>query len=409
MLFDGPTGMRHRPARPTFALLPSRFCCSLFCCGALLLSGAQAAFAQAPESPQAGPLQAARAALTAGRAQDAVKLADDVLGKEPGSRAATGVKVEALIALNDLPLALRAYDMYMKAAGRADLPMLDKLARAELWQTARADRASLRADALETLAAHGDTEARQALQKSTAAPEGDAVGSEALARLGDAAALQAVLKRSQEAQGSRRAEALRTLSTIPSAAASPAVATFLRDSLKQPDPFIQGAGADAAAALGLKALAPDLQQALKASDPRGSGTITLALARLGDTTMRTRTHEMLSSPAVSLRLRAAAVLRDLGDQSSWVDAVRSALTDDDKVNVINAAELLLPVDRTAAMAVLTPATVDPNPAVRTEVARVMSADPKRDRTYLRAFLNDSAPRVRLLAATGIVSSPAPAR
>ncbi len=81
---------------------------------------------------------------------------------------------------------------------------------------------------------------------------------------------------------------------------------------------------------------------------------------------------------------------------------------DNKLDRLLAAEQLLGVDRTEALKALTLGSVDPNPVIRQEVARALAADPKGDRPYLRAFLSDQAPGVRLVAARALALTAAPA-
>ena len=70
-----------------------------------------------------------------------------------------------------------------------------------------------------------------------------------------------------------------------------------------------------------------------------------------------------------------------------------------------AAALLYSADRAAATKVLQAGTMDPNPAVRTLVAELLSREPGLPEAELRRLLRDGIPRVRLLAASGILARP----
>ena len=65
------------------------------------------------------------------------------------------------------------------------------------------------------------------------------------------------------------------------------------------------------------------------------------------------------------------------------------------------------VDRPAAVKVLQTGTQDPNTAVRTLVADVVTKDPGTPIAELRRLLRDGVPRVRLSAAAAILRRPAP--
>ena len=69
--------------------------------------------------------------------------------------------------------------------------------------------------------------------------------------------------------------------------------------------------------------------------------------------------------------------------------------------------MLLATDRVAALKVLTPATTDPNFAIRAEVARILTADPAVEIRELRRLLRDGAPHVRLAAARALLTKAAP--
>jgi len=281
--------------------------------------------------------------------------------------------------------------------------VLAPIARAQLKALTQATLISVKVDALEALAAHGDTEAKTTLQ-TMMKDEGLArPAAEALARLGDKAAAQRVVTLVSQAQGSQRADAIRTLATIKDAPAE----ALVREALKANDPAMQAAGADVAAARGLKTLLPELRQTATTGIAQGQYRAVLALVALGDSTGRERVAEALASDIPDSRLSAAAALRKSGDKS-WVDRVTPLLANPDGLNRFFAAEMLLSENRAAAMRVLHPATADPNPVIRGEAARILAEAASTDISQLRPFLGDPAPRARLWAAKGVLAKmPAP--
>jgi HEAT repeat protein len=357
-----------------------------------------------PQAQQDALVARARDALKAGRAANAIELSDNVLSGAPDNLAAIGVKIDALIALGDLRSALRAYDGFVSMSGRDSAAVLAPIARAQLKALTQATLLPVKIDALESLASHGDAEAKTTLQtmmkeEGTARP-----AAEALARLGDKAAAQRVVQLVSQAQGGQRADAVRALATIKDAPAEAVV----REALKANDPALQAAGADVAAARGMKALVPDLRQTAATGIAQGQYRAAIALVALGDSTGKERVAEALASDIPDSRLSAAEALRKSGDKS-WVARVTPLLTNPDGLNRFFAAEMLLTEDRAAAMRVLHPATADPNPVIRTEAARILAEASSTDISQLRPFLSDPAPRPRLWAAKGVLARvPAPA-
>jgi HEAT repeat protein len=357
-----------------------------------------------PQAQQDALVQRARDALKSGRAANAIELTDNVLSGSPDNLAAMGVKVDAMLSLGDLRGALRSYDQFVMTTGRDDVTVLMPIARAQLKTLTQSTLLAVKVDALEALAAHGDAEAKTTLQtlmkdEATARP-----AAAALARLGDKAAAQRMVELVSQSQGSQRAEAIRALATIKDAPAD----AIVREALKANDPSLQAAGADVAAARGMKALLPELRQTATAGIAQGQYRAAIALVALGDNTGRERVTEALASEIPDSRLSAAAALRKSGDKS-WIERVKPLLANQDGLNRFFAAEMLLSEDRAGAMRVLHPATADPNPVIRAEASRILAEAPSTDVSQLRPFLSDPAPRARLWAAKGILAKqPEPA-
>lgn len=354
-----------------------------------------------PKAQQDALVQRARDALKSGRAANAIELSDNVLSGAPDNLAAIGVKIDAMIALGDLRGALRAYDGFVSTTGRDDVTVLMPVARAQLKVLTQATLISVKIDALEALALHGDAEAKTTLQTLMKDDSASRPAAEAMARLGDKAAAQRVVQLASQAQGSQRSEALRTLATIKDAPAE----ALVREALKANDPALQAAGADVAAARGMKTLLPELRQTAASGIAQGQYRAAIALVALGDSAGRERVAEALASDIPESRLSAAAALRKSGDKS-WVVRVTPLLTNPDGLNRFFAAEMLLSEDRAGAMKVLHPATADPNPVIRAEASRILAEAASTDISQIRPFLSDPAPRARLWAAKGVLAKAA---
>jgi HEAT repeat protein len=349
----------------------------------------------------------ARTELTAGRAREAATLADSVLASAPTDVDAMTVKVEALIALDARGPALDAYDAWAAAARREQWPVLGRVARAELDALSKQGLSGIETDALVVLSKHGDTSARTRLEKVawTTPPTGAAWPAiVALAGLGDQRARTRLLQTARESTGSGRAEAVRA---IGEAGMATGVDVLLRETLAMRDPMLQASAAQTIAKLKLKALVPDLQKTAREGEQFAKFVAAVALADLGATGGESLIEAALTSPAADMRLEAARARR-ARRTASWPETVRPLLADPDGLTRFKAAELLLPVDRTAALKVLTPATTDPNFAIRTEAARILTADPAIESPELRRLLRDGAPHVRLSAARALADRAAEA-
>jgi hypothetical protein len=350
--------------------------------------------------------RAARAALERGDAAKAIEMVDPVLAKEPGHPIAATVKVDALLGLGERTRALDAYDAWFKVVGAEDAALLSRIAAAEL--EALQSEPLLQIDALAALTTRPGqpgVRARTMLTEfATSTPPSTRTwpAIAALARLGDAAAAKRAAQAYRESTGSGRTTALEAVI----AAGGPGAEPILRDALGVRDAMVQSMAADGAATLKLKSLVPELQQVAKTGEMFARFTAAVALAHLGATGGETLLEAGATSPAMDARLRVAGVRKARGERG-WADAVRPLLESDDVAVRYQAAAMLLDVDRAAAVKVLQTGTQDPNPAVRTLVADVVTNDPRTPVAELRRLLRDGVPRVRLLAAAAILRRPVP--
>jgi hypothetical protein len=352
--------------------------------------------------------RAARAALEGGNAARALALVAPVLEQEPGHPLAATVKVDALLGQGHRQQALDAYDAWFGAVKIEDSALLGRIAVAEL--DALQTEPLLQIDALAALAArrgNAGTPARarlKALADASPPTPKSWPATVALCRLGDTAAAARAVETYRQSAGSGRVAALEAVI----AAGGPRAETILRDALGVQDAMLQSVAADGAAALGLKGLVPALQTVAKEGEMFGRFSAAAALAELGAPGGEALIEAAATSPAMDARLKAARARKARGDKA-WVDAARPLLDSPDVAVKYQAAGLLLGVDRRAAMKVLHAGTVDPNPAVRTLVADVLANDVTVPVAELRRLLRDGIPRVRLLAAAGILRRPPPPR
>lgn len=344
---------------------------------------------------QTGP---ARRALEAGRVEEALAIANRTLSQNPADGEATAVKIEALLASANRTAALDAYEAWHRVSRTEQDEWLTRIARSEL--RALADQAETEVEALEALARSGDAEARKAL---TALAWSDPPTRRswpavvALAKTGDEKAGARILQAVRESTGGGKLSALQALG----AARVKGAEAVLREALQVRDPMVQAAAAQAAAALDARSLVPDLQKVATGGEQFGRFAAAVALARLGGTGGEELVKAGLESPALDARLQAASARKARGDRA-WSTTVAPLLENPEGLVRFHAAELLLDTDRDAALAVLLKGTVDPNPAVRIEVARILTADERLDTAQLRRLLRDGIDRVRLQASAALL-------
>ncbi len=364
--------------------------------------------ASAPPTAADRAARDARAALERGDAAKALELVAPVIAKEPAHPLAAAVKVDALLGLGERTQALDAYDAWFNVVRAEDIALLTRIAVAEL--EALQAEPLLQIDALVALSTQqgprGTRARTQLTEFATANPPTSRSwpATVALCRLGDAAAARTAAKAYRESIGSGRVTALEAVI----AAGGPGAEPILRDALGVRDAMLQSTAADGAATLKLKGLVPDLQQVAKTGEMFARFTAAVALAHLGATGGETLIEAGATSPAQDARLRVAGVRKARGDRG-WIEATRPLLASDDVAVRYQAAAMLIDVDRPAAVKVLQTGTQDPNTAVRTLVADVVTKDPGTPVAELRRLLRDGVPRVRLYASAAILRHPAPPR
>jgi HEAT repeat protein len=341
--------------------------------------------------------RAARQALQAGRAEEAVSVADRVLIRLPGEPEAALVKVEALFALRNPNAALDTYDAFSKARGGEDLTILRVVGREVLRLIGETPNELAGPAALGALAQAGDASARKTLQEqaaSTKDPSMSMLSREALARVGDSKAIAELVSLASSDSTNTSVSALNTLGDLRERRAAPAVLKGLATQ----NVLTRLAAVNTAGRIKLTEAKPLLLEALKDRPYLLRLQAAGALMTLGEKAGAEALTQALSSEFPDARLAAATALSDAdASDKSWHASIRPILTNPDGLNRFRAAGLLLPVDRAAALDVLTKGAIDPNPTIRAEVARILAEDAKVDLTLLRGFLRDVNPRARLYA------------
>lgn len=382
---------------------------AVFCLvvGLPLQVGAQSPY---PQTSSALPqLQKAREALTAGRFDAALSLSDGVLKSFPNNRDAAALKISALVAKDDRNAAFSTYETWIQASRREDVTLLEPIARAELNQLRLTPLPIVQGGAMEALAAAGDVDARAALDTAFRSSTPTVLtwdATEALARLGEPAAERRVIDATRNAVGGARIRALHALKTLPQLSGQ--YPDILRTALSGGDVMLQVAVADVAAALGVRAVLPDLKRAMPGADPFARIWMAAALRRLGDAAGDDLLRGVLTGPAVDVKLIAAQAMK-AANQSAWKDVIRPLLDAPEALNRLYAAELFVDEERERALAILKKGLEDPNHVIRGEAGRILTAVDAKNVWVLRWMLRDGAPMVRFLAAKTVMAQSVPAK
>jgi len=343
-------------------------------------------------SRQASGVGSGWTALEAGRVSAAVSAADAVLQQRPHDHAAIVLKIQALASAADINAALDAYTTWTSTHREPDLHLLGIAAEAVLEQIAtNGPEMAQRVVALETLAGAGDKGAAETL--AGLGPSAGVEGELAKARLGDAAAAEAVAKRL--AANPRNADLIRELGKVK----APPVENALIQLLANSDPGTRASAADALAGSGSDTAAAPLVKAL--GDPEASvrQSAAVALAALGRPEGGELVDGMLQSGVPDIVLSVAEAMPS--EPGRWEAVVQSLLDTENPVDRLRAARLLGSKSPDATR-VLSAALSDENVAVREEAARALSelgtVEPSTD---WRRLLSDPSPWVRLEAARAL--------
>jgi HEAT repeat protein len=357
------------------------------------------AAAQAPrQSSDAQALSRGWTALAAGRAAEAVSLADEILQKKPRSHAAISLKLEALSSGTQPIPALDVYEAWLtKAAHNVDdRGLLQPIAVGLLRVVAAGTDVAARSIALQRLAEFGDETASAALRKFSA--EGDQRSTMALADRGDAQATTTLQTLVASGSGRDVSAAIDVLAER--GALQPSVLDAL---LNDRVPMNRAA---AIRALG-RSKAPNAAQRLEAlaqdRDPLVRYAVRLAKAESGDAKALSDARAMLGSEVADIRLMAAEALQP-AMPAEVEQAIRPLLTNRDGNYRFRAAAIVGKTDPAAVQSVLIEGLGDPNPGIQQEAARVSAEALSGDVVLLRQLLRHRDPLVVASAAGAILTN-----
>jgi HEAT repeat protein len=349
----------------------------------------------------ATPAQQAAAMIVDGKAEDALKLIDQILAQKPGDREALTVKIDALISLDRTPEAVAVYDAYVGTAGKHDVALARHLAHAELQHLAAGDRPAVKEAAADLLKKSGETVPKAA----SATPSGPRQKPSASASepLGTPSTPEQVLS-NDKSSVEARIGALAQLEAPVSAPARQGV----RAALTNPAPRLKMIAIDAITRLDLRDLSPDLRPLL--ADPVVIVNLkaAAALRQLGDHAGDEILQSALKGEFLAGRLIAARALRASGDTTSWVPAITQLLDSPRANERVLAAELLVDTDKSAAaVKILRDNLTAQDPPVRADAARVLATQAGANPWDFLPLMKDPNPAVRVQAA-GVLMRALPA-
>jgi hypothetical protein len=313
------------------------------------------------------------------------------------ARAAALARIQELLGAHHRDAALDAYTAFVAQEKRDDYELLGLIARDHLEGLAGSSEVDVKVAALKTLAAVGDAKAKAALVQYAAAGARDVLGLEsafALASLKSDAVAGEIRSLATSAPKTARPRAIAALGDLDRTTAR----SLARQGLSDADPFARMAYTDVVAQLGATDAIPQLKAML--DDPNAPFLrlpAAAALRRLGDPAGDVVLRQRLDNGLPDARLIAARALAETGDRL-WPTAIVPILQDPDGLNRLVAAELLLPVERPAALRSLRAAAADGNPVIRAEAARVVALAAPPDLPALEAFLADKSELARGRAA-----------
>jgi HEAT repeat protein len=327
-----------------------------------------------------------------------VRSADAILTRRPWDRSAMLLKISALAATSPE----RALDVYDLAIGpkRADDPaLLEPIAAATLQQIAGSNDPALKRSALQALAESGIPGAREALDRLPNTHDNRIAADATAARAGDSAAAERLMvdAGAPVPQPTALADALASL--------GPTGEAGLLLLLGNQNPAARASAARALGTLKSESARQKLQAATQDADPVVRTAAMISLAKLGDNDALSAVDHMLASPVPDVQIAASEVWE--GRPGPWVAAVQPLLDNPDGMVRLHAARAIAPVSPEDARRTLAQGLSDPNPAVRSSSAQllteIIATNPSvADIAALRERLRDRDPAVRLPAASALL-------
>jgi len=345
------------------------------------------------------------AALAAGDAGKAAERAQAVLARYPQSVGALALVVEAALARGGAMAGLTTYESWLGTRKLEDPFVVRRIAIASLRETMNSKDASGRLIALKSLAAEGDAEALSIL---AAAAAKDQYGeTSVMAELGDAKAVQALVRRMETNPAASKMMYIAALAATKSKLAVPPL-TKLLDS---PDPYsgVVAAAIDALGKLDARETIPRLRPLVEEGHPpQQRWAAARALSLMGDGAgtpflrqMLTYTDPNVPQDGVTdmLQIDAAEALAPLGPNPDWMNTARRLLGSSNPQVRVKAARLIAAQDQALAKDTLESLLLDENPAIREMATDVLASRVAGDFLTLRRLLrlSDLASRARAAA------------
>lgn len=367
---------------------------SLAILGVVLVSALGVSAQDAPRRPGAMPVELATqitqgwAFLAQGLFDEAYLKADAALRTDALNVSALALAIEVEIARSGATPALDRYEQWLSSRTVEAPYALRRVARAVLWDVARASTTMARSDALSALVADGDAEAAAALSQGMAA--GQPIDVTTMARLGSEEGVRRVI--AELATNPPNTLALvRTLAASRRAEAVAPLIQLLTDARID----VRAEAAAGLGALGDRDAAAALRPLLNDVYPLVRLQAAAALTLLDDSTGVVVLREFEDSEHDGVRIGAVKAMAARPD-ANWQSRARQLMGSADQVVSINAAALLAPHDPEAARAVLERHRSASNPAVREAAELALSGEVATDLPTLRGYLRagDSALRVK---------------
>jgi HEAT repeat protein len=336
--------------------------------------------------------------LAQGMPQEAAARAARVLAAYPRSAAAIALAVEAEIARDGFNAGYAQYESWLGQRLIEEPSIVRRLAVASLWVTAQDERAEeARIEALRALANDRDEAAHQML--SSAALKGGMPELRVLASRGNDVAVKA-LASDLEKGGVNPVASIEALGASGSELAVPVLVKRLRD----PSPEVRGAAVEG---LGKLARSYSLIDQIKSSlqDPVSFVRVKAAAALfgLGDQSGVDVLHKLLAEDSAMSRLVALQAMASQPD-AQWQDQLRRLTGASEPEIRVGAAKLLMPHDPETARRVLDAAVSDPNPAIRELAGDLASDVPATDLRTLRYLLRSPSALARTRAGARILTT-----
>jgi len=365
------------------------------------LSGQQTPSAKpVPDGAQASAeelslVNAGWAALATGDFAKAGAAVTTVLAKNPRSIAAASLWVEIEVSRGGGLAALQVYEQWLNSRKLEDGYLLRRCARAVLWEGAAVPE--VEADALQYLSADDDPFARARL--ANAMLGGGLAETRALARLGDEGAVNRLIAMMAKYGASNKTVFIEALVQSRSPRAIPVLTTLLDDK----DPANVSAAADGLGTLNAMSAIPKLQR-LHADSAALFPVHFLtagALYKMNDLTGLSLLQRQLTSEIATLRIGAAELMASRPD-ATWMQVVRSLVTDRDPNVRLRAAKLIAPYELDLARQTLESLLVDPNQAIRQLAGVAITDRTATDFATLRRLLRSAELSTRMRAAGRIL-------